>query len=213
MQANHQLRKWLMVGCIHSKENVLMKSISFYQGHYAEQQFVRVASAYDWDVAPASEKENMSEHIDFYVSKRKARYAIDVKGMKATTRRNAIVQDEWHVVEFIAVVYPRSSNGVYTPTFNPLEPDFSHGSGRPGWVYGNADMIAFETKHLWVFVRPSELIALCASTIDFSLVASSSEEAKYAIYSRPNRGDLFTYVHINDIHAIRCGVWKKSVIL
>ena len=190
-----------------------MLSPSFLQGTYSENQFLAVASAYQWNVQPSSADENIRQHIDFHISKGNTSYAVDVKGMKSISRRNAIVQDDWHVVEFIAVVYPAFKKSKYTPPFNPMNPDFSCGSGRAGWLYGNSDYIAFESKHHWVFVSPPALIQLCARTVDFTTTVPTPQQAQYAVYSRRDRGDLISYIHMEDLYAIRSALWRKSIIL
>lgn len=186
-----------------------MKQGNFAQGEHTENNFLKTAQKYHWDVAPASTLDNIQNHIDFYITKDGKQYAVDVKGMKSMNRANPIVQDEWFLVEFIAVTYPRNKISSYHPTFDPLKPDFTRGSGRPGWLYGKADFIAFETRKLWILVEPAEIINECSQIVHFANIAPSAKEARYKVYSRPERGDLFTYIHKTDIHALARGRWGK----
>ena len=187
-----------------------MKQGNFAQGEHTENNFVKTAEQNGWEVVPATPIENMRHHIDFHIHKEGRSYAVDVKGMKALSRANPVVQDEWFCVEFMAVVYPRSKVASYRPTFDPLKPDFSHGSGRAGWLYGKADLIAFETRRLWVLIEPAEIITECAQIVQFSNIAPSAKEARYRVYSRPERGDLITFIHKTDISSLARGRWRKA---
>ena len=182
-----------------------MSNPQFHQGTHTESAFSQMAIQRGWQTRNATFQQNVHQHIDCFLSKNNSTHAIDVKGMKAIERNNAVVQDAWHVIEFIAVTYPQSHNSSFSLPFDIGQPDFSRGSGRPGWLYGKADFIAFETRHHWLFVRPLALIQLCQS-----LVASSSRDAKYQLYSRPQRGDLFSFVHIDDITTIVNYHWSKK---
>lgn len=181
-----------------------------HQGDHTEKQFSLLASRYGWTATPSSDYENMREHIDFHLKKAERNHPIDVKGMKALSRSNAVVQDEWHVIEFIAVGFPRQKICTYRPPFDPALPDFSAGSGRAGWVYGRADFIAFETKTQWLFVPPKELIAECIRIVDFDKTAPYARDAQYKVYSRPERGDLITLIHKSDLVGLSAGAWNKS---
>lgn len=180
------------------------------QGDHTEKQFSLLASQYGWTATPSSDQENMKDHIDFHLSKKDRLHPVDVKGMKALSRANAVVQDDWHVVEFIAVGYPRHRTWTYRPPFDPAFPDFTVGSGRPGWVYGKSDFIVFETKSHWLFIPPKELIAECIRIVDFNDIAPYAKHAQYKVYSRPERGDLITLVHKSDLRGLSAGAWNKN---
>ena len=187
-----------------------MNNPQFHQGTRTESSFARMATQRGWDVGETTFHQNVNLHIDCFLSKNGTTHAIDVKGMKAIERVNAVIQDTWHVVEFIAVTTPKAGASSFSLPFDIGQPDFSRGSGRPGWVYGKADFIAFETRHHWLFVRPAELVDLCTSIVDSSLLSSSSRNAKYQLYSRPQRGDLFSFIHIDDIISIANYYWIKK---
>lgn len=179
------------------------------RGTYAEHSFATVAERYRWTITPSSNADNIHNHIDYTITKGSTSYTVDVKSMKTRERSMGVIQDAWHVLEFIAVTYPSYRHATYSPPFLPLSPDFSRGSGRAGWLYGNADLIAFEHKATWLFVERKNVITLAAELIDLATVAKNARSAQYLAYSRPNRGDLISYIHSYDLHSIRYGLWKK----
>lgn len=187
-----------------------MSNAQFRQGTRTESSFTQMATQRGWEPRIATFQQNVHQHIDCFLSKNATTHAIDVKGMKAIERTNAVVQDAWHVVEFIAVTYPRSHDSSFSLPFDIGQPDFSRGSGRPGWLYGKANYIAFETRRHWLFVRPLDLIELCHAVVDSSSLSPSSRDAKYQLYSRPQRGDLFSFIHIDDITTITNHHWHKK---
>lgn len=181
------------------------------RGRYTEELFIASANARQWNATPATTEENIHHHIDYHITKNATTYRIDVKGMKSL-ERNAPIQDSWHTLELIAVVWPSYKNAQYTPPFDPLHPDFSAGSGRKGWLYGSADFIAFERKHMWIFVKPRTLVEWCAEHVDFDAVASNAKNAQYCVYSRPNRGDLFTYIPSSELERLSIARWTKQIV-
>jgi len=181
------------------------------RGKYTEHLFVSSANAYHWNATPASERENIHNHVDYTITKNATTYKIDVKGMKSL-ERNSPIQDTWHTLELIAVVWPSHKNATYIPPFDPLNPDFSVGSGRKGWLYGSADYIAFERKHLWIFVRPRTLVQWCAEHVDFNTISLNAKNAQYCVYSRPRRGDLFTYIPSDELERLAIARWKKEIV-
>lgn len=180
------------------------------QGLITEHTFCVLAKKYGYDVVPASRDENINKHIDYYLTILESTISVDVKSMKRLYRSGKI-QDDWHAVEFMAVAHPSTMHIQYTAkSFNPIHPDFTSGSGRSGWVYSKATYVVFELQTEFLFVTPDVLFEFCIQKVNFHKHAASSAEAKYIVYSRPNRGDLFTFVHKNDLRHIASAIWHKS---
>jgi len=179
------------------------------QGIQVEHDFCRLAKQKGYKVTSASRDENINRHIDFYLEKSGKKVSVDVKSMKRLQRSQSI-QDDWHTIEFIAVSPASVITKYNDKPFNPLSPNFSLGSGRAGWVYSEATYIVFELKHSYVFVTPNNLFEFCIQHVNFHKTALSSAEAKYVVYSRPNRGDLFTFIHKKDLCHMAEATWHKS---
>ena len=92
------------------------------RGRKSEICFNGLAERRGYTVIETSAASNMREHIDFILSRDDSpdKIAVDVKARKKTSRRSDNYDDENVWIEF---------NNV---------------RGKPGWLYGKADKIAFE---------------------------------------------------------------------
>ncbi len=172
------------------------------EGRDAESLFLHVATLRGWHVEQSSLQQNMHDHIDCFIAKHHRKYAIDIKARKRQ-QRYAPLQSDWIAIEFVAVTYP-SSNIVNFASgiFDPCNPYFAMGSGRPGWIYGKSDYLAFHMDNEFWLVERLKLLELCIVTVDFSQRAYSSYDAKYLPYSRVGRGDLVSYIHKDDVEPL-----------
>lgn len=185
----------------------------FVNGLKIEKLFAHVAQKNNWNVFPVSEKRNMHDHVDYELEYNGTRFTVDVKAQKKE-QRYAATQDDWHVIEFVGVVFPALNKIQFSKElFNPLLPDFTLGSGRPGWLYGKADAIAFELQHTFLLIRRTKLIEFCAASVNFSHPVHSAREAKYKVFSRPDRGDLITYINKKDLYHLAKTRWYKPIVL
>lgn len=178
-------------------------------GQRAESSFASIARRKGWNVYGATRAQNMFQHIDFFIRSARGEYSVDVKAQKKESR-NMHFQDEWHVIEFVGVVYPATNLVNFAETvFDPLNPDFTLGSGRHGWIYGDATLIAFEMANEFVIVNRKRLLRHCASIINFNRRVMMSQYAKYCVYSRKDRGDLVSYINKKDLYNICYLQWEK----
>ena len=138
----------------------------------AEQIFDQIAESKNLEVKNARRRENIHKHIDKYVTsendKRVETWSVDIKARKKTSRSDSNAQDEWIWIEFQNV------------------------RGNLGWLYGEADNIAFETQDGFVIVDRKSFLA------------------KYKTYQRAGRNDLLTMVELSKIIE-NCNhfVWQK----
>lgn len=169
------------------------------EGNQAEELFCQTAQSRGWNVRSCSARQNMNDHIDFFIQNTKKTYGIDVKAQKRQ-QRNMNQQTEWIPIEFVGVVHPATKIVHFShKVFDPENPCFSLGSGRPGWIYGKADFIAFHMGDTFWMTPRLKLLELCLTTINFCVRAKNSVSAKYVVYSRMGRGDLISYVHKEDV--------------
>jgi hypothetical protein len=197
----------MVIFCIRSAMN------SFTEGQNTEQLFAHMASKRGWNVIPATKNENIHHHIDYFLKKDNHTISVDVKSQKRESRR-LLQQEDWHVIEFVGVTYPMSNLVNFSKTsFNPQSPDFSLGSGRKGWIYGDAEFIVFELIRSFIFVNRNELLAYCSTAITFSPLTTTAQQAKYRAYSRANRGDLLSYVNKKDLCHLSSEKWHKPIVL
>jgi len=110
---------------------------SFLEGTETERRFKRVLEGYDKKVKLSSYEEDLREHWDFKVGSKK----IDVKARKRLRRHDTGYDDIRLYVEFRGI------------------------TGHPGWIYGEADYIAFERPKGFVMVERQELAILAEKLI------------------------------------------------
>jgi hypothetical protein len=120
----------------------------------------------------ATDKQDMEEHWD--VESEGKRY--DVKAMKKWRRSDAEPTDRIHYVELRNV------------------------RGELGWIYGEADYIAFETRSHWIVVPRKKLVFFIEGATEKN--ERSDKPAVYKLYQREGRKDLMTVVPTMDLLAI-----------
>ena len=163
------------------------------QGQRAETCFKGLAERRGYTVIQTSPASNMREHIDFILAMDDApdKIAIDVKARKKVSRSSNEYDDENVWIEF---------NNV---------------RGDPGWLYGKADMIAFERAWDFVLVDRESLREYCEATVSPVLVKSTAE-AIYKSFQREGRKDIISRVPMKDImhpysFSVGIEIWKKEV--
>ena len=78
-----------------------------------------------------------------------------------------------------------------------------------GWLYGKADLIAFELKNSFRIVRRADLLSLVKNLVDFNTRVEKPIEALYKLYSRSGRSDSLTIIRAEDLLKITSLEWTK----
>ncbi len=128
-------------------------------GTDAEQRFVSIFTEHGHKVTKSSRKQDMYEHWDFLID---GEHKIEVKSRKKSRRHDTRMNDNIIYVEFRNV------------------------SGHSGWIYGNADFIAFEQPIGFVIVRRTKLVLLVETLIKHDW---ADRPTLYKIYKRRDRPD------------------------
>lgn len=128
----------------------------------------------------ATDQEDMEEHWDV-MSGGGTKY--DVKAMKKWRRNDPEATDRIHFIELRNV------------------------NGELGWIYGEADYIAFETRAYWIIVPRKKLMLFVEAATENS--EQSLKPAVYRLYQRSGRKDLMTVVPTVDLLAISEEIIKK----
>ena len=152
----------------------------------AEQLFEQIAESKSLETKNAKRRENMHKHIDKYVTENGETWSVDIKARKKTSRSNSQAQDDWIWIEFQNV------------------------RGNAGWLYGDADRIAFETQDDFIVVDRNSLIDYVEDVVDMGKSVKYSSQAQYKTYRRAGRNDLLTMVELSEIKK-NCNhfVWQK----
>lgn len=81
--------------------------------------------------------------------------------------------------------------------------------GKVGWLFGKADLIAFEREKTFFFVKRLDLLATVNQKVDLVAKAKSAKDALYKIYTREGRKDKVTLLPFQDIESIKFMEWTK----
>lgn len=138
-------------------------------GTKAEQRFFDICRGRGYKIRPATSYENRVKHFDFEVQS----YKVEVKAMKAPRRGMA-------------------------PDPNMIYVELKNVSGSSGWLYGDADFLAFEQPGGFLMVRRRELVQL-AERMRPKCRVSRVSGMYNTLYSRANRDDLVMVMHKNDL--------------
>ena len=128
----------------------------------------------------ATTQEDMHGHWDVMSA---TGMKFDVKAMKKWKRADPEPTDRIHFVELRNV------------------------QGKLGWLYGEADYIAFETRAHWIVVKRRTLMPFIEGLTENS--EQSLKPAVYRLYQRTGRKDLMTVVPTVDLLAISEEIIKK----
>jgi len=153
-------------------------------GRKAEDRFKNIAKKRGWKMIRSTYHQDTNEHWDFQIDKGDKSFKVDVKSRKKLKRKNAEVQDEWTWIEL-------------------------KGVKDEGWLYGKADLIAFEKKNSFIIVRRLDLIGLVTEKVDVDTEVDNSEEAMYKVYSREKRFDKLSLIEIKYLEQIKWDEWKE----
>lgn len=155
--------------------NALVHKENMELGLKTESLFEEVAKKENFIVRKSSLSEDRHKHIDFFLEQDHFKYSVDVKARKKTTRGDVKVNDEWTWIEFKNVL------------------------GRKGWLYGEADYIAFERADDFLMVNRENLVKFCEDKVDLKTMVSKPYLAEYKVYQRQGRKDLITRVRMDDL--------------
>ena len=133
------------------------------------------------DPVMATEEEDIHEHWDI---KDGAGVKYDVKGMKKYRRSDDKPTDRLHWIELRNV------------------------NGKNGWLYGDADVIAFETRKWWVLVDRKDLVQFIEGIIFGDFTVEKPEP--YKLYQREGRQDLLTILPTVDLLSIASKLLVKK---
>ena len=170
-----------------NSRNRFDKKDSLELGEKAEGLFVEMARQSGWQVSASSKDENIDEHWDYLIEKDDQKYKVEVKGAKRIHRTDSGTQFEYTWVE-IHGVRPKDT----------------------GWLFGKADLIAFEKESSFIFVKRLDLLAVVNKKVNLVAKVRNPKDALYKIYTRDGRKDKLTLLPTSDIEEIKFMEWKKD---
>lgn len=169
-----------------NSRNKFDKQDSLELGEQAEALFVTLAKNLGWKVSAASKDENIDEHWDYLIEKENLAFKVEVKSRKRIRRDDGGTQSDLTWIELHGV-RPKDT----------------------GWLFGRADLIAFEKERSFILVKKTDLLAMVNKKVDLVAKVSEPRDAVYKIYKRKERKDKLTLLPMNDIEAIKFDEWQK----
>ena len=146
------------------------------QGNLAEEHFVSLVQSLGLSVKKSSRSEDMRQHIDFWVLSRDEWLSVDVKARKRLQRASTVLSDDLLFIEFKNV------------------------RGDPGWLYGQANIIAFEQVDGFILVNRVDLLDLAETKIMNDYAKSPSLYRLYRRFDRPD--ESVGLIRSNDLFLI-----------
>jgi hypothetical protein len=167
-----------------NSRNRFDKKDSLELGEKAEGLFAGMARQAGWQVLPSSKDENIDEHWDFHIAKGGENFKVEVKSSKRIRRNDSEAQAGYTWVELRNV------------------------RGKVGWLFGKADLIAFEKESSFIFVKRLDLLGVVNKKVNLVAKVKTPADAFYKIYTRNGRKDKLTLLPTSDIEEIKFMEWK-----
>lgn len=168
-----------------NSRNRFDKKDSLELGEKAEEFFILSAVQHGWKISAASNQENIDEHWDYLIERDDQKYKVEVKSEKRIQRADPDSQKDLVWVELRNV------------------------RGQVGWLFGKADLIAFEKVQSFSFVKRLDLLGLVNQKVNLVAKAKSAKDALYKIYTRAGRKDKLTLLPASDIEPILFMEWER----
>jgi len=168
-----------------NSKNRFDKKDSLELGDKAEELFILSAVRQGWKISASTRDQNIDEHWDYLIEKTEQKYKVEVKSVKRIQRNDDKSQHDFIWVEIRNV------------------------RGKVGWLFGKADLIAFEAEKTFFFVKRLDLLAVVNQKVDLVAKVKSARDALYKIYTREGRRDKVTLLPKGDVEPIKFMEWKK----
>lgn len=155
------------------------------KGNAAEQKFLNLAQELGWDVQVTDLETDRWEHIDFVISWGKpmiegevtATYSVDVKAQNTAEKG----EETWVEIR------------------NTL--------GGAGWLYGEADLIAFDQGDSFLVVERDKLRVWIEENVE-KVYVDRATQAFMKIYTRAGKKDMITLVKTYHLKGLAIGEMK-----
>jgi hypothetical protein len=121
------------------------------------------------------------------IEKENLAYKVEVKSRKRISRDDHGIQSELTWIELHGV-RPKDT----------------------GWLFGKADLIAFEKESSFILVKKFDLLTIVNKKVDLVAKVRDPKDAIYKIYKREGRKDKLTLLPMKDIEEIKFMEWQKE---
>lgn len=161
--------------------------------------FLLIAKRLGYEFNSADSESDMQEHWDYCLHREGKTRQVEVKGLKSIDRNSNIRTSEIITIEFQAVRYRNTTE-------------------RIGWIFGKADLIAFQTNTGFIFIARDKLAQRAEELVpnwktDY-LISPRSGKKLYQSYTRLDddgvtpRCDRFANIKREDINDLVVAKWS-----
>ena len=77
-----------------------------------------------------------------------------------------------------------------------------------GWLFGKADLIAFENQNGFKIVERTALVRVINRLVKIRVKVDKPEDALYKVYNRKGRPDEITLIKSSDLDSILWALWN-----
>lgn len=170
-----------------NSRNRFDKKDSLELGEHAEHLFIILVVKLGWKISASTKEENIDEHWDYLIEKENDIFKVEVKSRKRISRSDSNLQSDLTWIE-IHGVRPKDT----------------------GWLFGKADLIAFEKEKSFLLVKRLDLLTVVNKKVNLVAKVRDAKDALYKIYTRVGRKDKLTLLPASDIEEIKFMEWNKT---
>jgi hypothetical protein len=170
--------------------NKFDKKDSLELGERAENLFILLAVRLGWTISSSSQRENIDEHWDYQIGKDGESFKVEVKSKKRVMRSDQTPQHDLTWIELHGV-RPQDA----------------------GWLFGKADLIAFEKENSFLIVKKPDLLKIVNKKVNLVAKVKIPKDAVYKIYKREGRRDKLTLLPMSDLEEIKYMEWNKDSLV
>lgn len=156
------------------------------EGRQAEKMFAMVAHSKGFEVKASTGMQDAGEHWDILMYDDIAEYRVDVKAQKRSYRYASDFLSRWLWIELQNV------------------------HGQNGWLYGKADLLAFEQPQSFLLVRRRDIVDFVDKYVNLKEVVDKPWKAKYKVYTRVGRSDIITLIEKSKLPS--WSLWEKVFV-
>ena len=145
---------------------------SYSYGKGKEEEFHNICGRLNISTKSSTKDQDIYDHIDGYITLWGKRYSYDFKAQKKKNRGDENYSEELWI-------------------------ELKNVRGNPGWLYGKADLIIFETKKEYIVTSREKLPKIVEKLVDRSEIFGYP--CLYKLYRRKGREDLITLIREEDL--------------
>lgn len=153
------------------------------EGRLSELLFVSTAIEDGWDVKKSTDYQDAVEHWDYRIEKDGESLRVEVKGRKRIHREDRSYNDDFIPIEIVNCI------------------------GLPGWIYGEADVIAFHNGNRFIVAGRERIVGLLDAWLNDRFLPHPKPFFKYNVR---NSMSVITLIYKEDALDASMFTWNAA---